>query len=147
LLICEIGVGYQHDSFDSQASKINSLNIPWLYWEIIPGQETYGQYDYEISTSGGQRDNIRSKINEAISRPIANGLEGFSKYLNKDRSMPTTPTQPQPQPTTPAPTPNNPTCDVTTCDWVGHCFGTTCGSDKDCTNDLACVSGKCGCAQ
>lgn len=144
IMVDEWSVGYQHDKFYSQAFKINSYDVPWLQWEIIPGQETYRQDEYEMSTCGGQRDNIKSKINEAISRPIAKGLKGLSRYMNKDESTPTTLIQSGPT----TPTSNNPqTCGTTTCDWPGHCFGTTYGSGNDCTNNLTCNAGRCGCVQ
>jgi hypothetical protein len=35
---------------------------------------------------------------------------------------------------------------ATTCSWEGHCAGASCSSDDDCSDDLTCVSGKCGSA-
>lgn len=132
------GVKPPHNDFVNQASKINSHGVPWLYWEIIPGQDD--DSDYEMTLTGGQANNIPNMIHQAANTQIASGLEGFGKYLQTSSSSgPSTSTNPPPPPPPP-------TCDTTTCNFAGHCFGTSCGNDNDCTDQLTCNSGTCGCA-
>ena len=144
----EWGVAYDHSQFQPQAQAIMNKNVPWVYWQVIPGQERSGQYDYEMSTWGSKAWQLKQMFQQT-SRQQSN--QDFSKYLSLGTSS-SNPPPPQTTQTpvatnTPVPSQPAPTCNVAPCQWTGHCFGHYCGSDdNDCDGDLSCNNGYCGCS-
>lgn len=152
-MVEEWGVAHNHNDFSTQAGELNGLAIPWVYWQIVPGQENDDSSkgdNYEISTGGwlASQGILKQVFNDAGNTP---GYQDFSKYLDMSGSGSGSGSGTTSPPATSASEPvgtgtvTPPTCQVVTCTYLGHCYGATCQDDDHCDHDLTCNSGVCGC--
>ena len=78
---------------------------------------------------------FKGKAPEQNQQPVQSGESGQPAL-----------TSAPPSASTPPPTSGPGTCDLT-CDWAGHCAGASCSGDNECTGELTCNNGQCGCPQ
>ncbi|KFY30845.1 hypothetical protein V493_01614 [Pseudogymnoascus sp. VKM F-4281 (FW-2241)] len=117
LAIATLCYGKENIDGDHGHSELDVLYIAFPGSDAVPGAKGA---NWKASTAKAFQDSLTTQGNKLIQRIGGGGGGG-------------------PSPTTtggggPAPT----------CDWAGHCEGSSCKTNDDCSDPWACVNGKCG---